>query len=103
MKVFNHKLIGTYIRCYTVWEPYAGHSTINYSDYGYKKAGRVGTDPLPPEIDALPTGDERSKAVRAFFAQRYERAYAAIYAQHPELKNVAQRKEEMGEIVIWEE
>lgn len=49
--------------------------------------GRIGTETLPPSIDALPVGAERLAAVSAFHFERYRQAYAVIFAEYPALRD----------------
>jgi hypothetical protein len=46
--------------------------------------GKLGTENIPAAIDTMPTGMERSAAVRAWRTARQAAARAAILAQHPE-------------------
>lgn len=60
------------------WELEAGHSTIQSHPDGYW-VGKVGTSPLPADIEALvPGSTERIAAVEAFIAADKDRAFAII-------------------------
>lgn len=70
----------------SVWEPTttgpSGHSTIRHIEG--RPFGRIGTERLPAELDALPPrSEERYAAVKAWHAARYERAYAMIESAYP--------------------
>lgn len=68
---------------YSAWEPYAGHTTSTHING--VRYGRVGTSPLPANLDALkPLSDERYSSVRAWYRAEYQRAYDAIIAAYPE-------------------
>ena len=83
--VQKYRIIGTNTVCYSAWEPssYTGpHHTLTTIDG--KVYGQVSTLRIPPEIDALPCGWDRSDACARWYADQYERSYAAIVAAHPE-------------------
>lgn len=85
---------------YSAWEPSPdfNHSTIwhNGSDRWF---GRIGTAELPPALTKLrPFSDERFEEVRRFYADEYARAYNAILARHPHLKDAPR---DMGEIIEY--
>lgn len=90
------RIIGTRLDVYSAWEPYAGHSTLTHVDG--VRYGRIGTAPLPAALEALPAmSDERSRAVRAWHADEYRRAYVAIESAHPETRGASR---DMGEIEV---
>jgi hypothetical protein len=90
-----------------VWVPtkpfdlVTGHSTITSTcvdDVEGGWWGRLGTDRLPADLDALPAmSDERIAAVVAWHDALYATAYALIRRAFPELNEVGAR-ESMGEI-----
>lgn len=47
-------------------------------------AGQIGTRPLPPEINAIPVGEERFAACNAYRQAQYEEAHALICQAFPE-------------------
>lgn len=95
MHIHVTNLIGSETRIASAWEPYAGHSTIMSLDG--ERMGRVGTEPVPAELDALPArSTERMDAVRAWQRERDERAYAAILAERPEFANGERRHGEIS-------
>lgn len=80
----SYKIIGTQIRVFSCFEPYAGHSTITHDDQG-KRLGRVGTRPLPPDLASLPPlSDQRSSSVKGWQSAQYMEAYRAIIQEYPE-------------------
>ena len=87
---------------FSVWERgtlCTTHSSITSDEQGW--LGRLGTRRLPAELEALPAGDERSTRVRAFHAEQYEAAYAAIVAEYGEKEPaVLAGRRSMGEIEI---
>lgn len=94
------RIMTTNFLVYSAWEPSPNrnHSTIqsNGSDRWF---GRIGTAELPPALAKLrPFSDERLEEVRRFYADEYARAYRAILAEYPHLKDASQ---EMGEIVEY--
>ena len=97
------RIIGTRLDIYSAWEPstpFGGHSTITSEETpeGVKWFGRVGTERLPKELDALPARSEaRFTAVREWQRNRYRRAYELIVAAFPE---AAAGREAMGEIEV---
>lgn len=85
---------------YSAWEPSPNwnHSTIwhNGSDRWF---GRIGTAELPPALAKLrPFSDERLEEVRGFYAEEYARAYNAILAEYPHLKEAPR---DFGEIIEY--
>jgi hypothetical protein len=102
IRVVGTDIIGTGIRVYSAWEPSkigsGGHSTITWCADSKGWFGRIGTGPLPRDLDALPARSaERSAAVRAWHAAEYDRAYAAILARHPE---AGSGRRDMGQIEV---
>ena len=84
---------------YSPAKNYEGFSS--FMSVNGESCGRVGTESLPKELAMLPAfTDERYKAVKAFHAMNYERAYAAILAEYPHLKDA---RRDMGEISEWVE
>lgn len=100
VKIVLDQIIGTNVITYSAWVPSAlmgRHSTIRSFDQQYW--GRVGTERLPPTIEALPPGsDERIAVVRAWHHILYAAAYKAIVDQYPEIPKNGRR--DMGEIII---
>ena len=91
---------------YSVWEiPIDGawpkHSTIMHFD-GYGHCGRVGTDPISADMDAMPRSEERFKAVMASFNERRDFAYAMIVRAYPALATTGVR-DGYGQIETWDE
>lgn len=84
--VHKASIIGTSIVVYEVWEPYVNgridgryfstHSTITYQDG--VALGDMTTRDIPPEMDALPSGDERVRAVRAWYDANKAEARAVV-------------------------
>jgi len=88
---------GTY-ETLTAWEPsalFTGHSTITYIDG--QCWGRIGTDPLTADLDALVRGPNRTRLVRAWQAATYERAYAVLAEAVP---GAEAGTRDMGEITL---
>ena len=108
MKRLGDKVIKKYsvattdLVVYEAWEPSAimgKHSTITSIDGQWY--GRIGTRYLPPELERLPRGDERSRAVGKWHEDQYEEAYNLIIKAFPEAE--AGRRS-MGEITLhWSE
>lgn len=101
MIIERTQIIGTNRVYFSAWEPDAGHSTINYSQHGFK-AGRVGTRALPDVLDDLPPmSNERLTLVMEWKRAEYQEAYQAILEAHPELGG---KKLErcMGQLVLEE-
>jgi hypothetical protein len=96
------RIIGTKIVAYSAWTPssYTGrHQTVTSIDGVCH--GKVGTERIPAEIDALPVyTQERADAVLAWYAAQREIAYAAILAAHPEA--AAGQRDGMGQIEVVE-
>jgi hypothetical protein len=96
--VYRFRVLGTRMTVYAVYEP-----TYNGADHGTVTTfhgrwyGRVGTRRIPPEIQALPLGEERTRAVEAHYSQQYELAYQVILRAFPE---AADGEREAGEIVV---
>jgi hypothetical protein len=75
---------------YTVWEastlkdafPFDAYQTVS-SDTPLGRAGKLVTRCLPKGIDVLPAGEERSMAVRAFFASLEQQAETYIRKAFP--------------------
>lgn len=69
---------------YSAWRPMSGcaftnHSFSTITHIDGRLHGRVGTDRLPANLDALPAmTDERSKAVRQWHTRLYELTYDLI-------------------------
>lgn len=94
--VHKTRIIGTKLTVFSVWEPYAGHTTTMTIDG--QRCGRVGSRLLPAELNALRAmSEERYVAVKAWHAAQYGEAYAAIVAAHPE---AAEGRRDMGEIEV---
>jgi len=76
-----------------------GHSSIQTIEGEKGWWGQLGSErDLPQELEALPAfSPERAGRVGAWRRQRYEEAYAAILAVHPE---VAGGKRSMGSISV---
>lgn len=87
MIVVRTRVVGTRIDIYSVWEPSAvigQHAVITSAKSG-GWLGRVGTRALPAGLATQAQSPERAKTVRAWFAQEYEEAYAAILAACPQV------------------
>lgn len=93
VKIDKFWVIGTNYVVYNVYEPsipvragaFYGHSTITHVEVDGKIQvyGRIGTNDLTPEINALPAmTDDRSTAVRAFMQTHCDRAVNLIYAKY---------------------
>lgn len=98
-KVVNKfSVAGTDLIVYEAWEPSAiigKHGTLtSIEDKWY---GRIGTRYLPPEIEELPRGDQRTRAVGKWHDDQYEEAYALITRAFPESKD---GRRSMGEITL---
>lgn len=104
--------IGGRLASLSVWEPErhdnakdGRHGTIQSfprEGGGWKYWGRLGTNWLTPEIEAMPMGtEERRRAVWDYFQWLYAKAYAIILAAYPELNdpNVCQVRD-LGMIEI---
>jgi hypothetical protein len=87
--VTRTRLIGTRIFMYTAYEAYAGHLTfMHIADV---QLGRVASREISREMDQLPAySEERSTAVRSFFARNKHVAYGAIIEAFPEAWNGTQ-------------
>jgi hypothetical protein len=103
IRVTATDIIGTGIRVFSAWEPSkigtGGHGTIRSFDGAAPGwFGRVGTGPLPSDLDALPAySDERIAAVSSWLLSEYDRAYAAIMEQHPE---AGSGRRSMGQVEV---
>ncbi len=74
---------------------WTAHSSVTTIDGVKGWCGRVGTEELPADLDALPAmTHERSVAVHAWFEERYAFAYALIREAYPGIEG----RETMGEI-----
>jgi hypothetical protein len=99
--VERYNILTTRHQVYCVWvptdKPFGGGSTLR--TIGDKWYYRLGTDPLPAELDSLPSwSEQRSAAVGAWHESLYEEAYALILRAFPaDFGNTASR-ESMGEI-----
>lgn len=95
-------IIGTTCVIFSVWEKgqiTGTHSTITTINGEWY--GRVGTERLPADLDALPAySNERAAAVRAWQLRRYERAYDII--AHSEYGHEAMNgRYSMGQVEIY--
>ena len=99
------RIIGTDTVVFSAWEPSRGtispnafsHSSISTLG-GDSFWGQIGSRHLPIQLSTLPaTSPERSAAVRAYHAGEYQRAYALIRAEYPDIP--ADSREDMGEII----
>lgn len=97
MRVKKTNIIGTEMTVYSVWEPYAGHSTFTFE--AGMKLGRVGTRPLPRELEELPASPERCEKVAAWLVAQCDDAYRAILDQYPHTRK---GRPDMGEILLFE-
>jgi hypothetical protein len=99
--VKKFKLIGSLEFIYEAYRPTVNGGFEGYSSFftvAGVRCGRVGTERLPDELDALPSlSAERSKAVHEWQQDRYDDAYVAINRAFPET-NAGKRR--AGEIVI---
>ena len=82
-------IIGTNTVVLSVWVPSklcGNHSTITTIRCGITESkkwyGRMGTERLPEDIDALPCGEGRFAAVKQYHEQLYADAYELIYQSH---------------------
>jgi hypothetical protein len=108
IRVQKTKIIGTDCTVFSAWAPdtdrlaapYGAFSTFTHFDG--ERWGRIGTERLPAELDALPRGEDRIAAVRRFHEGRYAAAYQAIEEVFPFLRN-AKARASMGEIETYEE
>lgn len=98
--VQRYRIIGTdnvvYQACRPLTQcPERGASHSAWWRHDERWYGRVGTDRLPPELDALPAMSlERSRAVDDWHAGLYDDAYRLIVAAFPG----ATGRRDMGEI-----
>lgn len=88
VRVIKTRIIGTQVDVYNAWTPTVictGHLSVRRIDGTPGWWGRLGSEGvLPPDIEALPFGDERIEKVRAWHEAHYARAYDLIVAAHPE-------------------
>lgn len=100
------RIISTNCHVYSVYEPevrtekhpYGIHQTV--TSFGGKPYGQIGSRRIPAEIDEIPgKTDERSQAVRAWYAAQQEEAYAIIISAFPE---AATGKRGYGDIEVYE-
>lgn len=101
IKVRATRILGTSAVVLSAWVPgkLCGehHTVTTFGDDWY---GRVGTERLPAELDAL-RGEERSRAVRAWQERKYLAAYKLIGEAFPELDaRIAAGRWAMGEVEI---
>ena len=93
------RIIGTptiVFSAYRYRHNYGDHSTIQ--SFNGRFYGRVGTQRIPAEIEAMaPGSDERIAAVRAWHEAEYAIAYDAIVAQFP---SAGEGRRSMGEISV---
>ena len=88
---------------FSVWEPTSvggsgGHSHSTITTIDGKWYGRLGTQALPAELDALPAlTNERIDAVQAHYDRLYLEAYTLIETAFP---SAAAGRQSMGEIDI---
>lgn len=84
IKVQRTEIIGGGVT-YSAWAPSSltgNHGTISTIDGAWY--GRLGTERLPADLEALPAmTEQRSTAVRAWQNTRYEAAYEAILEAFP--------------------
>jgi hypothetical protein len=99
IRVTETNIIGTDRFVYDAWETRNDHGTIMTIDE--KWFGRIGTRIDLSKVSHLKgMSEDRSKAVDALYKAEYKRAYAHIYAVHPELKNM-KVNEFMGSVSIY--
>lgn len=91
---------------YAAWEPTTisdmgdgSHHQITHIDGRDGCYGKVGTKSIPAEINALPFGEERIKAVQKWYRGQKERAICLIYEACPETAD-GQVDMSMGEIIL---
>ena len=97
IKVEKNQLVGTETLVFSAWEEADGHRSLQFASEGME--GRLGTERLPEELDALePYSEERLNRVSEWYEDIYERAYKEIISEHPELENVGNRS--MGKITV---
>jgi hypothetical protein len=105
--VQRYNIIGTNWWCYEAHVPQEGltggcSSICHELDRWW---GKIGTEPLPPEVDAIPArlngqwNQARFDACDKFHQERYEAAYTAIVEAFPEAAN---GRRSMGTIDIFE-
>jgi len=97
--VKRYNIITTDLWCYRAYEPSSimgAHSTITTIDG--KWYGEIGSRRLPGWMDAMPSGDERSRVVGEYIEANYEQEYALIVRAFPEAAN---GRRSMGEISIY--
>lgn len=89
--IHKYNILGTTIVDYAAWEPYTcsndnGHFTRSHSTvttYAGLSLGDVTMRDIPADMDALPCGDERVNAVRAWYRANEEAARALVLAAFP--------------------
>ena len=105
-KIRKINILGTNNYIFSAWEPTTlkgtnhipiipSHSTI--TTINGKWYGRIGTREITPELNSIPVGIERFKKMKEYREEQYQKAYQAILAEYPELKD-QNLKYEMGEI-----
>ena len=98
VRITETRIIGSDRFVYDAWETYNDHGTFTLIDD--KCFGRIGTRiDLSPVSDLKGIPEDISKAVDALYKAEYKRAYAHIYAVHPELRSM-RVNEFMGTVEI---
>lgn len=94
------RIIGTHTVIYSAYAPRTelkDPRSIFYIDGVCH--GKIGSDPDPIIYQHLPVGPERTAAVNRAYMDRYDVAYSAILAAHPELLTKEIRRD-MGRIEV---
>lgn len=101
--VQKFKTIGTCHWTYEACVPVESFSESGYSSFTRAEDGQLlavlGSEGLPPEIDALPAySDERSLVVKGYREVLFGKAYAKIVEAFPE---AAVGRREYGRLSVW--
>lgn len=101
-KVEGMKVYGWDATVFSVWAPVdrmIGGSYQTYTTIDGETYGRLGTERLTPELEALkPMTNERFTAVKAFHTANYLRAYQIIEEAVPGISTMASARLDMGQI-----
>lgn len=101
----RRQIIGTKTVVFSAWVPSAlmgGHTSLDRFDGDNRWWGQMGTERLPPELEALPAySQQRLEAVQRWQRQKNEAALDRIMAEHAaEILGCEQRIVRGGEIEI---
>jgi hypothetical protein len=102
------RIAGTNVHVFSAWSKsaagliFAGRGFSTVTHFGDECFGRIGTERIPAEVEALQAGSERrSIAVRSWYGERKAVAVAAIFEAFPELVEAGARVDlSMGEVEL---